>query len=298
MERDTPSRVKELQARWQAHAKSIVLAQRDERTLWERFRTACNAVFDARTGSRKEAEEQKRLQRRTLEALCEQLEQLAHSGNADKAEVRRVQHELQEQWHKAITEGGPAPAPIEARLRAARTSVEEMLRGRSRANEAAVWQALLAKERLCDELDALAIPEGDPDPTAAESVQERWSALPPLSPEWEHRMRARLDAAVRALEDSDARFDHAEQIEDSAAARRDALLEAELMLGIDSPADLQPQRLAVQVKQLRDRFKRTASDSAGSASALLLKWCALPGVAAERDRQRCEKIVAHLQRRR
>ena len=76
------------------------------------------------------------------------------------------------------------------------------------------------------------------------------------------------------------------------------MLEAELMLGIDSPADLQPQRLAVQVKQLRDRFKRTTSDGDGGASALLLKWCALPGVAAERDRQRCEKIVAHLQRRR
>ena len=54
MERDAPSRVKEMQARWQAHSKSIVLAQRDERTLWERFRTACNAVFDARRGSRKE----------------------------------------------------------------------------------------------------------------------------------------------------------------------------------------------------------------------------------------------------
>ena len=298
MERDTPSRVKELQARWQAHAKSIVLAQRDERTLWERFRTACNAVFDARTGSRKEAEEQKRVQRRTLDGLCEQLEQLAQSGNADKAEVRRVQHELQEQWHKAITEGGPAPAPIEARFRAARTGVEEMLRGRSRTNEAAVWQTLLAKERLCDELDALTISEREPETTASESVQERWSALPPLSPEWEPRMLARLDAALRALADADARIDHVEQIEDSAAARRDALLEAELMLGIESPADLQPQRLAVQVKQLRDRFKRTASDSAGGASALLLKWCSLPGVAAERDRQRCEKIVAHLQRRR
>ncbi len=87
-------------------------------------------------------------------------------------------------------------------------------------------------------------------------------------------------------------------IEDSAAARRDALLELELMLGMESPADLQPQRLAVQVKHLRDRFKRTASGGAGSAEQILLAWCALPGLTDMRDRQRCERIVASLGRRR
>jgi hypothetical protein len=111
-------------------------------------------------------------------------------------------------------------------------------------------------------------------------------------------MLERRDAALGALQDADARFDHVAEIEDSAAVRRDALLEIELMLGLESPAELQPQRLAVQVKQLRDRFKRTGSDGAGSALQLLLQWCALPGVAEPRDRQRCEKAVARLERRR
>jgi hypothetical protein len=297
MERDTPSHVKELQARWQANAKSIVLPQRDERTLWERFRTACNAVFDARTGSRKEADERRHAQRRTLEALCEKLEQLAQSGEADAAGVRRDRHELQEQWSKAVTEGGPAPAALEARYRAARGSVEELLHGRSRASEAAVWQTLLAKERLCEELDALVIAGSEPDAAVAESVEQRWSALPPLAAESEQMMLGRRNAALRALADADERLDHAERIEDRTASRRDALLELELMLGMDSPADLQPQRLAVQVKQLRDRFKRTTADSAGSVQ-ILLNWCSLPGVAQPRDRQRCERIVARLERRR
>jgi hypothetical protein len=71
-----------------------------------------------------------------------------------------------------------------------------------------------------------------------------------------------------------------------------------LMLGIDSPADLQAERLAVQVKQLRDRFKRTPAGGGDGAVELLLKWCSTPGVAQPRDRQRCEKIVARLPRRR
>ncbi len=204
-ERDAPSRVKELQARWQAHAKSIVLAQRDERSLWERFRTACNAVFDARTGSRKESEERKHGQRRTFESLCEQVEQLSRSNEADEAQVRRAQRELQEQWRTASAEHGAAPAALDARFRKARTSVEELLRGRTRASEAAVWQALLTKVWLCEELDALALAEGDPDPATVESVQQRWAALPPLTAEWEQKMLERRDAALRALADADVR---------------------------------------------------------------------------------------------
>jgi DNA repair protein SbcC/Rad50 len=297
-ERDTPSRVKELQTRWQAHAKSIVLAQRDERSLWERFRTACNAVFDARTGSRKEAEERKHGQRRAFESLCEQLEQLSRSNDADDAQVRRAQRELQEQWRNASAENGAAPAALDARFRKARTNVEELLRGRTRASEAAVWQALLAKVWLCEELDALALVEGDPDPATAESVQQRWAALPPLTAVWEPKVLERRDAALRGLADADARDDHIAKIEDFAAVRRDALLELELMLGMESPADLQPQRLAVQVKHLRDRFKRTASGGAGGAEQILLEWCGMPGVTEARDRQRCERIVASLGRRR
>lgn len=298
-ERDTPARVKELQARWQAHARSIVLAQRDERTLWDRFRAACNAVFDARTGSRKEADERRHTQRRALESLCEQTEQLAQSGDTDEAGVRARLRELQEQWRKAIAESGPAAA-LEARFRTARTSVEDVLRGRSRASEAAVWQALFAKERLCEELDALVIAEADADadPTAVEALEQRWSALPPLAADWERKLLKRRDTALGARVAAYGREDHADDIRKCAAARRDALLELELMLGMDSPADLQKERLAVQVKHLRDRFKRTAADSAGGAVEVLLHWCGLPGIAEARDRQRCERIVAAIQRRR
>ncbi len=297
-ERDLPSRVKDLQARWQAHAKSVVLQQRDERALWERFRTACKAAFDARTGSRKEEDRRKHGQRKALEDLCQQLETLAQSSDPDEAEVRRVQREVQDQWRKAIAESGPVPTALDARFKVARTGVEELLRGRSRRLEAAVWEARLAKERLCDELDALVLGDGAAEPAAAERVQHRWSELTPLSADWESKLAARRDAALRALADEDARYDLVERIGECAPERRDALLELELMLGIPSPADLQAQRLAVQVKELRDRFKRTASGGAASAADLLQKWCSLPGVAEPRDRERCGKIVAGLERRR
>lgn len=296
-ERDTPSKVKELQARWQANAKSVVLPQRDERSLWEKFRGACNAVFEARTGSRKAEDERRHAQRRTFEALAGQLEALSHATDADDAKLRSTRHELQEQWQKAVAEHGPAPAALEARFRSARAQVEQARKGQGRAAEAAALQTLLAKERLCEEADALAAAETAPDAAAVESLRERWSALPLLPSEWEQRLLARRDTALSAHDDEDARYDHADSVEENVAVRRDLLLELELALGLDSPRDLQPQRLAVQVKILRDRFKRTSSGT-DSNTQLLVNWCALPGRAEARDLQRCEKMLASLQRRR
>jgi hypothetical protein len=300
LERDAPSRVRDLQARWQTQSKSMPLAPRDERVLWERFRTACNAVFDARKNLRKEADERKSAQRRGFETLCEQLEQLAQASDKDEAQLRGAQRELQDQWRKAVAEGGPVPAALEARFRTARTSVEEALRRRANAQKAAVWRTLLDKERLCAELDALVSGERDAEraATVVESVLQRWTALPSLAAAWEQKLTARRDAAQAALADDDARDRHIEQMEKSIASRRDALLELELMLGLDSPPDLQPQRIALQVKRLRDRFKRAAESGTATADQLLVEWCAQPGVADERDRQRCERIIASIERQR
>lgn len=292
-EREAPAQARALQARWTEHAKAHPLAGRDERLLWERFRAACNAVFEARDSQRREVDDRRREQRRAFEELCAQAEQLAHAEQADEGEVRRQLRELQQRWRDAAA-ANPVPPALDSRFRAARGAVEDMLKARSRGKEAAVWQALLARAALCEEIDAALIAE-PPSAIDAESLQGRWAALPVLPAAWEQQMAVRRDQALAALANEDARYDHLDRIDDGVATRRDALLELELALGLPSPADLNKERLAVQVKQLRSRFKAAAGG--GSAGDILLEWCATPGVADARDRSRCEKIVESLQRR-
>lgn len=292
-EREAPAQARALQARWTEHAKAHPLAGRDERLLWERFRAACNAVFEARDSQRREVDDRRREQRRAFEELCAQAEQLAHAEQADEGEVRRQLRELQQRWRDAAA-ANPVPPALDSRFRAARGAVEDMLKARSRGKEAAVWQALLARAALCEEIDAALIAE-PPSAIDAESLQGRWAALPALPAAWEQQMAVRRDQALAALANEDARYDHLDRIDDGVATRRDALLELELALGLPSPADLNKERLAVQVKQLRSRFKAAAGG--GSAGDILLEWCATPGVADARDRSRCEKIVESLQRR-
>lgn len=292
-ERDAPAQARALQARWTEHAKAHPLAGRDERVLWERFRAACNAVFEARDSQRKEIDSRRREQRRVFEELCEQAEQLAHAEPADENETRRRLRELQQKWRDAAA-AQPVPPAMESRFRAARSAVDGALGARRRGEEAAVWQALLAKAALCEEIDTALMAEA-PASVDAEPLRSRWRALPALPAAWEQKMTERRDQALAALADEDARYDQLDRIDDGVAARRDALLELELALGLPSPADLAKERLAVQVRKLNSRFKAAAGS--GSAADVLLAWCATPGVADARDRGRCEKIVESLQRR-
>ena len=79
-------------------AKEITLPQRDERALWERFRAACNAVFEAREAKRKEVDEKKHAGRRALEEICERLETLefAMRNPRGRAAVKRLRNLMNE----------------------------------------------------------------------------------------------------------------------------------------------------------------------------------------------------------
>ncbi len=291
-QRDTPSQVKALQAQWKEHAIASPLAPRDERVLWEQFRAACDAVFNTRDSQRKEAATRKREHGRAFEQLCEQMEQLAHDTGED-AEVRKQQRELQNQWKNAATAGETPPPGLDSRFRRARAAVEAMLAGRTRARDAALAQALVQKTQVCEELDALV--KNDQPAAAAEPIVARWDTLPGLPDAWEKRLRARREAAVRAMADENAWFEYTDRIKAEQETRAEGLVELEMLLGLDTPADQRPLRLAVQVRQLNSRFKAAVA-TPGAAEEQLVAWCERPGVGDPRDHQRLERIVGALAR--
>src|SRR6185369_10230189 len=189
LDRDAPSQVKAIQAKWQTEAKANPLPQRDERALWEEFRAACDAVFTARNAKRKEEDDRRQGKDRALEDIVVALERLKDATDKDDAEVRRALRDAQDQWRQR-TGRADAPRPaMETRFRNAKSAVETMLAGRGRSREAAVWQTLAEKERLCDELDRSVLDgtspsqlQGEVATTAADDppVLANWAALPPL----------------------------------------------------------------------------------------------------------------------
>ena len=290
MDREAPSLVKAVQARWQEHSKANPLAQRDERALWEQFRAACDAVFEARHAKRKEEDGRKSEGRRALDDTCVQLEQLARATDKDEKDVRAALRELQDRWRVAARGTDPALRALEGRFRSAVKAVEASLSARVRSREAAVWKTLAEKDRLCEELEAAVL--AGAAAASPEATAERWNALPELPPAWEKKMAARRDAALAALAGAAAAGEDRPRIERGTEARREALLELEMALGLESPAEFQPQRLALQVKLLKERFGGGAAAGAGAAADRLLAWCAQPGVADARDRERRDRVFS------
>jgi hypothetical protein len=285
LEREAPSLVKAVQARWQEHSKAHPLAQRDERGLWDRFRAACDAVFAARHEKHKEVVGRKQEGRRGLEEVCVQLEALARATEKDEKEVRAALRDLQDRWRAGTRSPDPSLRALEGRFRSAVKGVEGALSARARSREAAVWKTLAGKDQLCQEVESAVL--GGAGAEGAGAIRERWQALPELPAAWEKKMLARRDAALGALADAAA---YRPKLEGGAAARREALLELEMAFGLESPADLQPQRLALQVQMLKERFGGGAA--ALSASDRLLAWCAQPGVVDGRDGERRDRLFA------
>ncbi len=295
LERDTPSQVKAIQQRWQENARQIPLAQRDERTLWEQFRSACDAVFTARQAKRSEEDNRKSEGRRGLEALAADLEQLAKSTDPEP-DVRRAMRDIQEKWRAATASNDPAVREVEGRFRRAKTAIDDLLGERSRTRESAVWQTLDAKERACEALDRALLEGNDPTPAAAAVARadEEWARLPALAPAWEKLMVQRRDAAKKAIEDAAAADKVRATMTRTSAERRAILLELELTLGLDSPRELNTERLALQVRQLKERFQSSVTASVETTGERYAQWCAMHGAVDAAERTRCEKIVAAL----
>ena len=211
LDRDAPAQVKAIQAKWQALAKELTLIQRDERALWEQFRAACDAVFEAREAKRKQEEVLKREARAALENICVQLEQLALATEEKDQDLRRGLRDLQEQWtHRARTSDSELRG-LQSRFTNAKMAVEAALSARARTREAAVWRDLAAKERVCEELDRGLLSGEDSADAAAAHAQ--WTALTVLPAAWEKAMIGRRDAALRALADKVAAVAHVVRIE-------------------------------------------------------------------------------------
>lgn len=295
LERDTPSQVKAIQQRWQDNARQLALAQRDERALWEQFRAACDSVFNARQAKRSEDETKKSEHRRALEAIAADLEQLAQRKDASEQDIKRGTREAQDKWKTLAASSDPALREVEPRFRRAKVAVDGMLADRSRQRESAVWLTLVSKEKLCETLDRAIIDSAvDGGSDAVARVDDQWSQLPDLLPAWEKQLQSRRDAAKRALADPAAGDKHRDAIARSAPERRQILLELELVLGLDSPKELQGERLALQVRQLKERFKSSVSVTPETAGERFVSWSAMPGVVEGNDRSRSERLVSAL----
>ena len=292
--------LRELQQRWQEHARALPLERKAEQALWQRFRAACDALFAGRKEHAHAADSERRAHQVAKETVCARLE--AAVPDVTPASAGKLLREAAAEWH-AI---GPVPRAHEARIdkryHAAVAAVQHHADVARRAAGLALAGAVRDKLRLIQALEAALV-----NPDAHTNVADwhaRWDALLPLEGGFEAILRTRFDTALAALDGGD-RASYACTLEANRERLLHDLLRLEIAAGIDSGAEFARERLKLQVEVLQTSLKsgqRPAHHSAHQSAqqarqgesahlAALRDLLALPALADARTGTRIEQVL-------
>ncbi len=273
--RDAVAQVRDLQAQWQQHARTVPLPRALEAALWARFKAATDAVFarrDAAFGAR-DAELAANLAAR--EALLERLTAL--DGDTPVAEMQRTLAEVDRAWRQPVELPRGAAGALDARLRDAHAAALKLLADGARARWQAQCDALAATLERCEAReDGIAGAGADDAPQPA---------LPgELPPAW-----------AQALAERCARPAEAGPL--AGAALEDLLLQLEAALDLPATAEQQAARRDLKLRAMKDALEGRAASNPGSTrgtDALPAALC--QGRLTSVQRERLRALIAALRR--
>ena len=276
-----------LQERWQEHARALPLERKAEQALWQRFRAACDAVFSKRKESAHAADAERRAHQTAKEAICARLE--AAAADTDAAGAAKLLREAASEWHAIGAVPRANEAKLEKRYHAAIAGIQHKLDAAKRSAGLAQASALRDKLRLCQALEEALVATDIPD---SEDWNARWSALPALSPDYEHALQERFGAALAAL--AAGRDAYARLLEQNRAKLQHEILRLEIAAGVDSGSEFARERLKLQVEVLQSSLK--SGQKPVTQASQLLQLCAMPALVDARTASRIEHLFARIAR--
>lgn len=272
--RGTFDELRQLQERWQQQAKLIPLERRQEQALWQRFRAQCDQVFATRKelSQSADAERQQNLQQK--EALCLQLENI--DPEADAAAISTLLHETRQAWHQTGPLPRAAEGEVEGRYQKAAQRLQQQLDKAQRDIRVSALASAQARLRFCQMLEhKLAMSIALSDDVLA-SIQAEWNMLPPTLANVNGMLEERFAAIIAALRSADHAY--ALKLENNRQVLMEQLLRLEIILGLESPAELSRERLQLQVSVLQSAFKSGQKPSSSNQNEPLQILCQLPAL--------------------
>ncbi|MEN0037779.1 MAG: DUF349 domain-containing protein [Cellvibrio sp.] len=259
--------IKQLQAQWKAIGKSW---HKEDQQLWQEFRKHCDAVFALRNQAFEAAKEQRQAVAEQAEVLIAQLNAFAEKTleqlNTAKAEIEAIKSEfaaldLPKESAKALhNKLNAAVAAIATKRDSARNQAEEQS-----------WTDLFDALNALREYELAVIAK-----TAEDKLAAQKSALETLiagTPRWP---TGSLNVLQQRLNKAGS-ITNADQ-ESNSDLLQTLTIRAEILAGLETPADDKQARMAYQVKQMQQAFGQRDS----SFDPLVLEWVSLGGVATAR----------------
>ena len=154
----------------------------------------------------------------------------------------------------------------------------EQLRSHAQGLEAAERRAALdllgRRASLCESVERQALGLGETDSAIdPEGARRAWSELPPLPDRaLQEVMTARLSRALEAAGDLEGLATLRTGLGPNHERRRRLCLELEIAAGVESPPELNQERLRLQVQRLAERMAEGEGDRLKGVPELLVDW--------------------------
>jgi hypothetical protein len=228
--------VRELQAEWQQHARTLPLARPVEGALWKRFRAATDAVFAQREAafSARDAELSGNLAAR--EALIASLSGIdLHSATV--SDMQRALNDADRAWRQPVEVPRAAVNAIDKRFHEARAAVAQAVAESGQKRWHAQCDALGARLALCEEREAAAADDAE--------LASRWAALDALPAAWDKPLAQRWSQPPKPGPLA-------------ASACDEVLLQLEAALELPMSAESQAARRDLKLRALKDTLEGRA----------------------------------------
>ncbi len=264
---DTGAALAELRELKKTWAPTVPCSRGAEQGLWKRFTGACDRVYAKRDVERKAVKQTLQQNLAAKEALCAEIEA------GDDAIVRGNLGKWKAQWGELGEVPKAAGKKITARYRKAVAGAEKVL-AEAGAAEAVRLQGLLReKSLLCAGVEGLALAGAGASAGAGvkklKDLNKRWESLAALPDELEQAITERYQLASAAVEDADALRRLKDALPGNLEALHERLLELEILLELDSPAEFSRQRMALQIGRLSAAMGKGDNAEAKSAEELV-----------------------------
>lgn len=297
--------IKSLQEQWKHVGRAV-----DEKTLWDRFRAAADAVFAKRQAQFDFQKQERMVNIEARERLCAQIESAALlEGDALKHAITEI-NSVKEQWHALAPLPKDGDRHLRKRFSDALRKFEARLNARAAEDRRTAQANAEARVRLCDELEVLLdtfleVEESEACQQQRAKLESEWEAV------FDNTNKA--DPVVRRYRDGLALLDQALQGDASVRKqlrynretlrlenlrrKEELCLRMEILAEVNSPEDAKQARLAYQVHQLAEQMSQGGANASArgvlreqQAKDILLSWWTTGVVPQEQQARLSERF--------
>lgn len=278
--------LRQLQQRWQMQAARVPLPRKEDQALWERFRSACDAVFEKKRASVESADKRRQDNLHAKQEICIALRETQLKNLSDISQIAQAIEHAKSAWRQYANVPRDQEQKIEQEFSHLLDGLQQQVIQLKAKAQQDKTQQILKKIHTCLQMELLVQGLLPQETTTVDHCKQDWLVCALPDSMISKALQQRFENVCRASEQPGNTL----ATSTDSSKFEEILLHLEILLGIDSPAELSLQRLQKQVDVLQSSLKN--GQDAKQLTELLNQLLNMPLIGNVQMQERIEGIFA------